>query len=50
MSKHYGPLLALAGRILIGVLYFMSGLSKLAAPDATQCFIAYVGLPSPVVA
>lgn len=49
MSKQYDSL-ALAGRILIGVLFLMSGLSKLAAPVATQGYIASVGLPAPVVA
>ena len=49
MSKHYDSV-ALADRILIGVLFFMSGLSKLAAPAATQGYIASVGLPAPVVA
>ena len=49
MSKSYDSV-ALAGRILIGVLFFMSGLSKLAAPAATQGFIASVGLPMPVIA
>jgi len=41
---------ALAGRILIGVLFLMSGLSKIAAPAATQGYIASVGLPEPVAA
>ena len=41
---------ALAGRILIGVLFLMSGLSKIAAPAATQGYIAAVGLPLPAVA
>jgi len=49
MSKHNDSV-ALAGRILIGVLFLMSGLSKLAAPAATQGYIASVGLPAPVVA
>jgi len=49
MPKSYDSV-ALAGRVLIGVLFFMSGLSKLAAPDATQGYIASVGLPAPVVA
>ena len=49
MSKQYDSV-ALAGRILIGVLFLMSGLSKLAAPAATQGFITSVGLPLPVVA
>jgi len=49
MSKQYDSV-ALTGRVLIGVLFFMSGLSKLAAPAATQGFIASVGLPAPVLA
>jgi putative oxidoreductase len=42
--------LALVGRILIGVLFLSSGLGKLAAPAATQAYIAAVGLPAPVIA
>jgi putative oxidoreductase len=49
MSKPYDSV-ALTGRVLIGMLFFMSGLSKLAAPAATQGYIASVGLPAPVVA
>ncbi len=49
MSKQYDSV-ALAGRILIGVLFLMSGLSKLAAPAATQGYIASAGLPAPVLA
>ena len=49
MSKQYDSV-AVAGRVLIGVLFLMSGLSKLAAPAATQGFIASVGLPQPFVA
>jgi putative oxidoreductase len=48
MSKSYDSV-AVAGRILIGVLFFMSGLSKIAAPEATQGYIAAVGLPVPVI-
>ena len=48
MSKSYDSV-ALAGRILIGVLFFMSGLSKVAAPATTQAFIASAGLPAPVL-
>ena len=40
---------AVTGRLLIGVLFFMSGLSKLAAPALTQGYIASVGLPAPVL-
>jgi putative oxidoreductase len=49
MSKQYDSV-ALGGRVLIAVLFFMSGLSKIAAPAATQGFIASVGLPVPVAA
>lgn len=48
MSKPYDAV-ALAGRILIGLLFFTSGLSKLAVPAQTQDYIASVGLPFPVV-
>ena len=41
---------AVTGRLLIGVLFFMSGLSKLAAPALTQGYIASVGLPAPAIA
>ena len=49
MSKQYDSV-AVVGRVLIGVLFLMSGLSKLAAPAAIQGYIASVGLPAPVVA
>ena len=49
MSKQYDSV-AVAGRVLIGVLFLMSGLAKLAAPAATQGFIASVGLPAPAAA
>lgn len=38
------------GRILIAVLFLMSGIGKIAAPAATQGFIASVGLPAPLLA
>jgi putative oxidoreductase len=40
---------AFAGRILIAILFLMSGISKIAAPAATQDYIAAMGLPLPVV-
>ena len=49
MSKQY-DYVAVVGRVLIGVLFLMSGLSKLAAPAAVQGYIASVGLPAPVIA
>jgi putative oxidoreductase len=42
-------LIAAAGRLLIAVLFIMSGLSKLAAPAMTQGYIASVGLPAPLL-
>jgi putative oxidoreductase len=41
---------ALIGRIFIAVLFLMSGLGKLAAPAATQAYIAAMGLPAPMLA
>ena len=40
---------ALVGRILLAVLFLMSGIGKLAAPAATQGYIAAMGLPLPVL-
>jgi putative oxidoreductase len=42
--------LAFAGRLLIGVPFAMSGLSKLAAYGATTAMIGAVGLPAPPLA
>jgi len=41
---------ALAGRILLAALFLLSGFSKLAAPAATQGYIAAMGLPAPFLA
>jgi putative oxidoreductase len=46
-STRYLPF---AGRALIGAVFFMSGLNKLAAYGATTAMIAAVGLPVPPVA
>jgi putative oxidoreductase len=43
-------IIALIGRILIAVLFLLSGIGKVAAPAATQGYIAAVGLPAPVAA
>ena len=40
----------LIGRILIASIFILSGLSKLAAPAATQGYIASAGLPAPLLA
>jgi putative oxidoreductase len=42
--------IALIGRVLIAVLFLMSGISKVVAPAATQGYIAAMGLPAPVAA
>jgi putative oxidoreductase len=40
----------LIGRILLAVLFILSGVSKLADPAGTQGYIASVGLPLPLLA
>ena len=42
--------IALIGRLFLAVLFLLSGLSKLAAPAATQAYIAAMGLPAPTLA
>jgi len=42
--------LPLIGRILLASIFILSGLSKLAAPAATQGYIASAGLPAPLLA
>ena len=42
--------LAALGRLFIGILFLASGLGKLAAPAATQGYIAAMGLPAPLLA
>ncbi|MGX1325213.1 putative oxidoreductase [Bradyrhizobium sp. USDA 377] len=41
--------LAAAGRVLIALLFLLSGLGKIAAPAATQGYIASAGLPAPLL-
>jgi putative oxidoreductase len=41
--------LAAAGRLLLSILFLLSGLSKLAAPAATSGYIASAGLPFPLL-
>ena len=40
---------AAVGRILIAVIFILSGVGKLGAPAATQGYIASVGLPLPLL-
>jgi putative oxidoreductase len=42
--------IALIGRLLLAVLFVLSGFGKLAAPAATQAYIAAMGLPAPALA
>ncbi len=42
-------LLAAVGRLLIALIFIASGLGKIAAPDATQGYIATAGLPLPMI-
>ena len=40
---------AAVGRLLIAIVFILSGLSKIAAPDMTEGYIASVGLPAPLL-
>jgi putative oxidoreductase len=42
--------LAIVGRLLIAIIFIMSGFGKIGAPDATQGYIASAGLPAPMLA
>jgi len=48
MSKH-ADAIALTGRILMAVMFFMSGFGKVMAPAATIAWITSTGLPIPEV-
>ena len=39
---------AATGRVLIAVLFLLSGLGKIASPTVTEGYIASVGLPAPL--
>lgn len=39
--------IAVAGRLFLATVFILSGIGKIAAPEATQGFIASVGLPLP---
>lgn len=43
-------LYAVVGRFAIAVIFILSGVGKIAAPAATQGYIASVGLPVPLLA
>jgi len=48
--KPYTPWTAALGRLLIAVIFLVSGLGKIAAPAMTQGYIAAAGLPAPALA
>ncbi|NRP90725.1 Inner membrane protein YqjF [Ensifer adhaerens] len=41
--------IAAAGRLLIAIMFISSGFGKIMAPEATQGYIASVGLPLPML-
>jgi putative oxidoreductase len=48
-SEDNNSVLPFVGRILLAAIFVISSLGKIAAPDATQGYIASVGLPVPVL-
>jgi putative oxidoreductase len=44
-NNHYAAI----GRLLLASLFLISGFSKIIAPEATQGYIASVGLPAPML-
>jgi len=48
--RAYTPAAAAFGRLLIAVIFLVSGLGKIAAPAMTQGYIASAGLPAPALA
>jgi putative oxidoreductase len=48
--RAYSPAVAAIGRLLIAVIFIMSGLGKIADPTGTQGYIAAAGLPAPLIA
>lgn len=45
----YATNFATVGRIVIAAIFIVSGLGKIASPEATQGYIASVGLPFPLL-
>lgn len=48
-SERKNAVLPFVGRMLLAAIFIISGLGKIAAPEATQGYIASVGLPLPVL-
>ena len=42
--------LTFVGRVLLSLIFIISGLGKVAAPDATMGYISSVGVPFPAIA
>ena len=49
-SNSNSGVLPFVGRILVAAIFILSGFGKIAAPAATQGYIAAMGLPAPVLA
>ncbi len=49
-SMSYAPAVAAFGRLLIAVIFILSGIGKIADPAGTQALIASAGLPAPTLA
>src|SRR5260370_41627758 len=50
MNNSRGDVLALAGRVLLAVIFIQGGYGKLMAKDGSIAYIASTGLPMPPVA
>lgn len=48
-SENKYPALPFVGRSLLAAIFIISSFGKIAAPEATQGYIASVGLPAPVL-
>lgn len=44
------PHLSSVGRVLLALIFILSGIGKIGAPEATQGYIASVGIPLPMLA
>jgi putative oxidoreductase len=49
-SNSNSGVLPFVGRILVATIFILSGFGKIAAPAATQGYIAAMGLPAPLLA
>jgi putative oxidoreductase len=49
-SNNNQALVATVGRILIAIIFLISGFGKVGAPEATQSYIASAGMPAPLLA